>query len=539
MVRIRWRHVLVIGATMTSLASGEAAEAPRPARDRPNIIIILADDLAYRDLGCFGQRAFATPHTDRMAAEGRIFTNAYAGAAWCAPSRTALLTGLTDVNFAPLTCDAKGIGTRFRPTIAELLRPAGYATCAIGKWHMAEPADCSRDDQPAPAQMPWHRGFDTCRIGFVHGFNCHFPHQLLTGDDTSIAVPENHKLSEDYFRDYYGIGDRFTVRHHGEGIYNAEGLFVDQAGNDITRLRYAEDLYREAAESFIAANRSRPFLLYYASSLVHFPIVAKRIDGFADRPATWTTMHKAYAASVQEFDRTVGAILNAIRTEELEHNTIVLVTSDNGFTAGFNFPAMGVPWGPQLAMWDDVALFANKGPWNRGKHINTAGGLIVPFIAWGPGRVPPGATNRVITFTDVLDTARELSGTSLLGHTDGTSFVPLLEGRDDQHPPHSPTLWSGIACHYAAMNDDWAHGAVPIARPNPDGPYRPDATLLDERWFAMGFRQPEGLAIRLFDLVNDPGQQVDIAVNHPELCQRAAKMFDLAVVTGTQPSGFP
>ena len=221
-------NAVVISASLMSLATG--AEM-RPPRDRPILVIILADDLAYWDLGCFGQRAFTTPHTDRMAAEGRLITNAYAGAAWCALTWAALLTGLTDVHFTPLACDARGVGTRFRPTIAELLRPAGYATCAIGKWHMAEPADCSRDDQPVPAQMPRNRGVDTCRIGFVHGFNCHFPHQLPPGEDSSIAVPENQTVSEDYFRDYYGINHRFTVHHHGEGIYNSEGLFVDQAGN--------------------------------------------------------------------------------------------------------------------------------------------------------------------------------------------------------------------------------------------------------------------------------------------------------------------
>ena len=508
-----------IGLGVATTAS--ASERLSDRGDRPNIVILLADDLSRGDLGCYGQRQFRTPAIDRLAAEGRRFTHAFAGGAWCAPSRTALLTGRSDRFFGPRP-SADGLAPpTYAPTLANVLQRAGYATAALGKWHMAEPDDNADRTVLAGPAAPWHRGFDVCRIGFFRGWNYHFPHRLLTGDDTTIELPENHGVDEAYFKTYYGVTDRFTRRHRGEGIYDGQGRFVDQSGRDIRQLRYSEAVYREEAVAFMRANRHRPFFLYFASTLVHAPIIAPSIEAFKDRPSEWTTMHKAYAASVEEFDRSVGTVVAELRALGLEGTTIVLVMSDNGYTAGFNFPEPGEPWGAQLAMWDEVAVFGNKGPWNRGKHMNTAGGLVVPFVAWGPGRVAPGVTDRSIWFPDVMPTVAALTGAPLLAPTEGVNLLPLLSGQESAQPPHPPMVWSGSALKHASMQDDWAPGATPSARPRPDGLFRPDAVLLDERWFAMRFVSESGAALRLFDLRVDPGQLHDVAAAHPEWVARA------------------
>ena len=303
-------------------------------------------------------------------------------------------------HFAPLAKDAKGRGTRFNPTVAEMLKSAGYATCALGKWHMQEPYDTwffgkeTRAEQRAaenPAQMPWHRGFEVCRIGYSFGLNPHYPHQLETGDATEIVLPENANVDDDYMSRHY----------RSPTMYDAQGRFVDKAGRDSTHLHYAEDFYRQEAVKFIRANRAQPFFLYYASPLMHGPLAVKELGEFKDKPAPWSHAHKLWAAEARELDNSVGVIVTTVQKLGLEKNTVILFASDNGYAE----------WGYLgRKAWTDDPVFHNKGPWNRGKFVNANGGVIVPFIAWCPGRVPPGKTGRAIGFYDFMATAAELAG---------------------------------------------------------------------------------------------------------------------------------
>lgn len=486
----------------------------------PNIVFILADDLSYLDISFFGQTQFKTPNIDRLAREGRVFHRAFAGGPWCAPSRTALLTGRSSRRFFSAT-----LGEPYPPTVADVLSEAGYATGFIGKWHMMEPGDSSLLQSPPPASMPWHRGFQTSRVTWRRGWNYLFPHAIATGDDREIAIPENASVDEDYFRKFYGVSDSFTLWHRGEGIYNEQGLFVDQTGHDITSLRHVEDLSRDEAVNFIEVHRNEPFFLLYSSVLVHCPVVGRDLSRFAGKPPEWTTMHKAYADMVEEFDRSVGVLLSQIEKQGLAERTIVFFSSDNGYTAGFNFPEPGVAWGPQLNMWKEVPLFRNKGPWNRGKHINTGGGLRVPFVAWGPGRIPAGESDRAVGFVDLLETARELGRAGAPQNGDGRSIVALLEGRDHDLPTRAPLTWSGEVCLHASMHDDWAEDAKPTAEPAPDGPFRPDAALLDERYLSMVFDTGRAKAVRVFDLVSDPAQKTDLSEKRPDLVARTRDLL--------------
>jgi arylsulfatase A len=506
-----------------------SAEKRKP-KEKPNIIIILADDLSYYDLGYNGQKEIKTPNIDRMAFEGRIFSQAYAGAPWCAPSRTALLTGRQDTHFAPILSDTNGQGLKYNSTLAEVLKPAHYTSCAIGKWHMLETSESISPSETEKfenwAQMPWHRGFDVCRIGHLGGWNHHFPHQLYTSDNVAIQIPENGTVTNEIFSEYYGASKQYTVTTSGEEIYNSEGQFFDGSGKSISQLRYSEEIYRQEAIAFMRNNANKPFFLYYASTLVHFPIFARDLQEFKDKPASWTVRHKAYASMVQDLDQSVGCIIQEVEALGLSENTIIIFTSDNGYTAGFNFPEHNVAWGPQLSMWNDVSLFHNKGPWNRGKHITTAGGVVVPFVAWGPGRIPSGRTDRAINFVDIMATACELAGITPSIPTEGISFVPLLEGRDEAQAVHPPMLWSGWTLKYASMDDDWETDAPQISHPKPHGLYHPDAALINERWFAMDFQHKDQRRLRIFDIIADPGQKKDLAAKIPDICKQAEVFFE-------------
>ena len=513
---MNYKHTLpILGILATIIFQAVHVHAAETVarNDRPNLIFILADDLSYGDLSCFGQQHFATPNIDRLASEGRIFANAYAGAPWCAPSRTALLTGRTARHFAPLQKNAQGLGTQFNPTVAEMLHTAGYATAILGKWHMQEGRETwfynkpTRAEQRAmenPAQMPWHRGFDLCRIGYSFGLNPYFPHQIETGDATEIPLPENRNVDDDYLSK--------SNHYRSPDIYDPQGRFVDKTGKDSSHLRYAEDIYRAEAVKFITENQNRPFFLYYATPLVHGPLAVKELGQFKNMPAAWSTAHKVWAAEVVELDHSVGLILDELKKSGLATNTVVLFAADNGYSE----------WGYfGRKTWVDDPLFHNKGPWNRGKFVNSNGGVMVPFIAWGPGRVAPGKTGRAIGFYDFMATAGELSGAKLPGPTDGVSFVPLLAGRDQDQPLRTALAWSTEGNYGIKIPDDFD--------PNDKtAKYLPPAVLLDERWYALGIRKqpaPAPLTIRVFDIVTDAGCTNDLSSTRKDLCDRAVVEF--------------
>ena len=492
------------------------AEEVKPTQ-RPNIIFILADDLSYGDLSCFGQKHFATPNIDRLASEGRVFTSACAAGSWCAPSRTGLLTGLNWSHAGPtVTAEKK---KTYRPTVAELLKTGGYSTCALGKWHMQEGGTntwghdggkaTTREEMKQGtvwSQMPWNRGFDVCRIGYRFGDNPYYPHGLEYGDNQEIALPQNQQI------DY-----RYVYKYQKEGgsLFNAQGRYMDKTGS--TDLRYSEDLYREEALAFMRANKAKPFFLYYASPLMHGPLAVPSLGRFSDRPAEWTWARKFWASMVEYLDGSVGAILDEVKKLGIEKNTIICFSSDNGYSA----------WGYGLcgARWTDDPVFKNKGPWNRGKFVNTNGGVMVPFIAWGPGRIPAGKTDRAINFYDLMATAGELGGVQALGPTDGVSIVPLLEGRDKDQSVRAAMVWKGTSGE-RLPSDPWGPEEK---NPGKKQPLISDSVLLDEKWFVIALREtssPSGPGrekpvLHVFDITADPGMTKDLAAARPDLSERA------------------
>jgi arylsulfatase A-like enzyme len=361
--------------TRRALLGAMAAPALRAAPTRPNIVLILADDLGLGDLGCYGQKRIRTPNLDRMAAEGMRFRNAYAGSTVCAPSRCCLMTGLH--NGHGRVRDNIPHGIFLQPddvTAAEVLKRAGYRTCAIGKWSLGNPGSWGH---------PNMQGFDEF-FGYLDQDHAH-----------------------NYYPEYLWDNDREVLQQKNRG--NARGS-------------YSAHLFAERALGFIEANRSRPFFLYFAPTLPHwsdYPRNSPRSQDIPeDAPYTsedWPQVEKNYAAMVTLLDRQVGQIFDLIRRLAIEERTLMLFTSDNG---------------PSAESLHRPDFFSSAGPYRGTKRAVYEGGIRVPLVARWRGTVAPGsASDAVCWFPDFLPTFAELAGLPAPAKTDGISFAPVLSGK--------------------------------------------------------------------------------------------------------------
>jgi arylsulfatase A-like enzyme len=372
-----------------------SAQSSDPAR--PNVIVILADDLGYSDLGCYGQQRFDTPRLDGMAAEGMRFTQFYAGSTVCAPSRAVLLTGLHTGH-----ARIRGNGTvngqpvRLYPedvTIAELLNPRGYRTACIGKWGCGEEGSTG---------IPNEQGFDDF-YGFLNQSRAHF-----------------------YYSDWVWRNTE-KVTLEGNDPEKQTGAFV-------------HTLFTGEALEFVRENAGAPFFLYLTFTIPHAELVAtaEEIDAFDGRFGPEPAFEKnhygaqprpraAFAAMVTMLDRDVGRLLDLLRELGIDRNTFVLFTSDNG---------------PHKEGGHDYQYFDSNGPLRGTKRDLYEGGVRVPAIAWWPGTIAPGTTSDHIAASwDLLPTIADLTGTPTPEGLDGISFAPTLRGARADQREHKYLYW--------------------------------------------------------------------------------------------------
>jgi arylsulfatase A-like enzyme len=365
---------------MAALAA--SALAAQPAR-RPNIIFILADDLGYGDLSCYGQKQFTTPNIDRIAAEGMRFTQAYAGATVCAPSRCALMTGLHG-GHARIRGNARVPLEPGDITVAKVLKSAGYRTGIFGKWGLGNPGSTG---------VPNKQGFD----------------------------------------EWYGYLDQ----QHAHSYYPDSLWFNESqeilAGNLGVPRQYSHDLFAERALRFIDQNKANPFFLYFAITIPHANNELGRDTGNGmevpdDKPFTskpWPQQEKNFAAMVTRLDKDVGRILERLKQHGVDNDTIVFFTSDNG---------------PHREGGHTPDFFQSGGPLRGIKRDLYEGGIRVPMIVRWPGKVKAGAVSDFAwAFWDFLPTASELAGTKAPAGVDGVSVAPTLLGRPQK--PHDYLYW--------------------------------------------------------------------------------------------------
>ena len=344
---------------------------PAGAETRPNIVLILADDLGYGDLGCYGQQLIATPNIDRLAADGIRFTQAYAGGPVCTSSRSVLMTGLHN-GHTPARDNVPHYRTYLTEddiTIAELLQQAGYRTGGVGKWSLGDAGTVGRAT---------NQGFSTW-FGYLNQDHAHYYYTEYLDDDEG----------------------RLELR-----------------GNSRSREHYSHDLLTERALRFIRDSKDLPFFLYAAFTVPHFAAKDEDPDGFTV-PSTdpysdrdWDERSKKYAAMVHRLDRDVGRIVALLGELSLRENTLIIFSSDNG---GHKIN------GPR---------FQSSGPLRGYKRDLTEGGIRVPFIANWPGTIPAGQIgSEVIAFEDLLPTLCEIAAAELPHDVDGISMVRALRGK--------------------------------------------------------------------------------------------------------------
>jgi arylsulfatase len=399
-------------ATAVALALTGPCVAAAGQESRPNIILILADDLGYAELGCYGQQKIRTPNLDRLASQGIRFTQFYSGSTVCAPSRCCLLTGRhTGHAFIRDNGEMPTEGQRAIPpgtvTIGHLLQRAGYTTAAIGKWGLGGPGSTGE---------PNRQGFD-----HWYGYLCqrqahnYYPSHLWRNGQ-KVALEGNPS---------------FSAHQRLDSAPDDPKVFNGYAGR-----QYAPDLMLDEALRFIRENHRRRFFLYYATIVPHLAIQVPD-DSLAEYRGQWPDEpylgdrgylpHPApragYAAMVTRMDRDVGRILSLVQELGLDDNTLILFTSDNGAT----FDIGGY----------DPPFFQGTGPLRGNKCDLHEGGIRVPLIVRWPGRIRAGSTSKhVAAFWDILPTLVRVAGERPPEGIDGLSFLPTLLGQSGQkeHP---------------------------------------------------------------------------------------------------------
>ncbi|HNY80452.1 MAG: sulfatase-like hydrolase/transferase [Sedimentisphaerales bacterium] len=432
--RQNWTRRSFLKATGFVAASGLLGGcASRPKRlagpGQPNIIFILADDLGYGDLGCYGQQKIRTPNIDRMAAEGMLFTDCYAGSTVCAPSRCSLMTGLhTGHAHVRGNKEAKPMGQLPLPpdavTVPKLLKSRGYVTGLIGKWGLGGPGSSG---------APNNQGFDYS-FGYLcqrHAHN-YYPEFLFRNDE---RVPLANKVA----------GDR-----------------TDGAGVATEKVQYSHDLFAEEALQFIEQNRQLPFFLYLALTIPHANNEAGQqgmeVPSYGPYAGEdWPEPQKGRAAMITRMDGDVGRLLDKLKALGIDEDTLVLFSSDNG---------------PHKEGGADSAFFDSNGPLRGIKRDLYEGGVRVPLIARWPGRIAAGSgTDHVCAFWDFLPTCCDLAGAVPPDDTDGFSILPTLLGKPGQQRRHRYLYWEfhEQGKKQAVRMGDWKGVRLNVAN-DPDGP---------------------------------------------------------------------
>ncbi len=423
--------------------------APQPAQPKPNIVVVIADDLGYGDVGCYGATKVKTPNVDRLANQGLRFTDAYSTSATCTPSRYSLLTGQyawRKRGTGILPGNAALIIDPASTTVPRILRDAGYATACIGKWHLGlgtGNVDWNGTIAPSPLE-----------IGFDYSFII-----PATGDRVPCVFIENHRVvgfdPKDPIAVSYGIkvGNEPTGRDHPEllKVKPSHG-HADTIVNGISRIGFMSgghsalwkdediaDTLTKQAVTFIEQNKERPFFLYFATHDIHVPRVPnERFRG--------TSGCGIRGDAIQEFDWSVGQIEQTLDRLKLAQNTLLIITSDNGPIVDDGYADGSV---------EHLNGHTPAGPLRGGKYQIFEGGTRMPFITRWPGRIKPGISHAMVSQVDFLASFCALAAQALPKDSGPDSFNVLPAFLGESKTGRDSVIEHNGAQILAVRQGDW------------------------------------------------------------------------------------
>lgn len=508
-------HRLLLTVCVLSGLAGPTTAAGTAAK--PNIVLILADDIGYGDLSCYGAKLVQTPAVDRLAQQGRRFTDAHSPASTCSPSRRALLTGTYSwrqpAGSAIMTGNAPLSIAPASVTLPSMLRRAGYTTAAVGKWHLGLGGEggpqWNADVEPGPLE-----------IGFDYAF--YFP---ATGDRVPCVFIENHRVAgldpKDPIAVSYAkkIGDEPTGREnpelltlkathgHDNTIVNGIGRIGWMTGGHAARWKDEQiaDTFRKKACEFIERSKQRPFFLYFATHNIHVPRVPHPRHHGKSQCGT-------RGDSIVEFDAAVGELLATLDRLKLAENTLVILSSDNGGIMDDGYADVG-SFEPRC----NGVLRGFKGSLWEGGHR-------VPLLARWPGRIPPGSEcGELVTLVDMLSTLASVTGQSLPADAAPDSFdvSPALLGR-----PHDKAGRDTFVAHTGGTKGPFAIRQGPWKLIQAGGARE---SYADAKKTALTRKRAPGRVPPppfLVNLADDLRETTNLAAEHPEKVKDLQSLFE-------------
>jgi arylsulfatase A len=491
---------LVVALWLVPLVATLAVEV---SKQRPNIVLILADDLGYGDLGCYGATKVKTPKIDRLAREGRRFTDAHSASAVCTPSRYALLTGEYPfrknlwgpvMNPSPLVVDVS------KPTLPSMLKQQGYATACFGKWHLGfgkqRSPDWNADLKPGPLEC---------------GFDHYFGIPVVSSHPPFVWV-EGHRV--------VGLDPADPLKYGGQEetrMFPEKMLNPPMSGAKAAHALYNEEEHgttlTEKAVGWMREHSEKPFFLYFATPHIHHPFTPGiRFKG--------SSHCGPYGDFIQEFDWMVGEVMRTLDELKLRENTLVILSSDNGGMLN---------QGGQQA-------------WKAGHRLNGSllgfkfdaweGGHRVPFLASWPGKIAAGSvSNQLIGQIDLMTTLAALTGSNFTG-PDSVNVLPALLNEIDK-PVRSHLVLAPLRQKNLAFREgDWLYigakggGGFTGSKPGEHalgGPAALQFTGEINSDVSDGQTKPDAPEQQLYNLVNDPSQARNVIREHPEIAKRMAE----------------
>jgi len=497
---VRDTIAILLRAVLACLPVAAAAVAgERP----PNVIVIMADDVGWGDVSCYGATAVRTPHIDRLAREGLRFTSGYASASTCTPTRYSFLTGeyafrRPGTGVAPP--NAPAIIQPGTPTLPAVLRQAGYRTAVVGKWHLGlgergPGPDWNGVLRPGPLEL----GFDRCFI---------LP---TTNDRVPQVFVEDHRVKDLDPADPLWVGDAKPAADHVNGIDHRDRLKLDWSKghngtihNGIGRIGYYtggtaarfrdEDLadawVRESVR-WIEGDTGKPFFLFLASQDIHVPRIAhERFQG--------ATSLGPRGDCIVQLDWVVGEVLEAVERSARGRDTLVVFCSDNGPVLDDGYKDDAV---------EKLGDHTPAGPFRGGKYSVYEGGTRTPFIAWWPGRVTAGTSDAIISTIDLPATLAAIAAASVPagGFPDSVDLHGLVLGQPDARGRDALLLQDNGSGNFGYRDGRWK--------------------LVRKR----GGGKPRTFTEELYDLDSDPGERSDVADRHPEIVARLGAALDRLV----------